>query len=179
MPAVDALGTMKPQAPAGARHGTLTLNTGMSVAGDIWTTTQTPFRVWIEEDKVYRDVDLALVKRIDVKVISQTMEDDWRWLKEGSDQKVYSGKKYPDVELAYIFTLLNDQTIEGSLVAPVYVSDGKVTKTLALYKKYKGKLDETLKDLVYIQALVLDPPAADAIARNDKLTTKLPLLEDK
>ena len=63
------------------------------------------------------------------------MEPDWRWLKEGSDQKVFSGKKYPNVELAYKFTLLNDQTVEGTVVAPVYTFDGEKKRTLAPLQK--------------------------------------------
>ena len=172
----DALGTMKPKAPAGARIGLVTLNNGTRYEGRIWTTLETPFRVWIEELKTYRDVDFALVKTIDVRVVSQSMEPDWRWLKEGSDEKVYSGKKYPLVELSYKFTLLNDQIIEGPVVAPVFCFDGNKTHNLALYKKYKGKLDETLADVAYIQSLTLR--ASDAVTTaNAKKTTKLPLLD--
>ena len=102
------------------------------------------------------------------------MEPDWRWLKEGSDQKIFSGKKYPNLDLAYQFTLLNDQTIEGPVLAPIYTVDGQKTRTLALYKKYKGKLDETLKDLVYIKTITLTP--ADPAATPPPQSKKLPLI---
>lgn len=177
-PTSDALGTMKERTPAGARQGEIELNSGMKLRGKIWTTLETPLRVWVEEDKRYVDVDLSLVSRIDVHVLTEAMEDDWRWLKEGSDQKVYSGKKYPNVELAYKFTLINGQVVEGGVVAPIYFLDGTKTRTLALYKKYKGKLDETLKDLVYIRAVSLEPPGSEMTAANEKKTTKLPLLDD-
>jgi hypothetical protein len=176
-PTADALGTLKPRFPEGAREGTILLSNGIKLDGRIWTTTGTPLRVWIEEEKAYRDIDLGLVKRVDVHVLSETMEDDWRWLREGSDQKVYSGKKYPNVRLAYKFTLLNDQVIEGALVAAVHFADARRSRTLALYKAYKGNLDETLKDLVYITSITLEAgvPAADT---QPKRTAKLPLLED-
>jgi len=172
----DALGTLTEKAPVGARVGSVKLNNGVTIEGQIWTTLDTPLRVWQEETKTYRDIDLSLVKRIDVKVLSETMEDDWRWLKEGSDVKIYSGKKYPNVELAYQFTLLNDQTIEGTVVAPIYTNNGDKRRTLALYKKYHGKLDETLKDLVYITSIELAPPTAAVIEANEKKTKKLPLI---
>ena len=175
----DALGTLTEKPPAGARTGTVKLSNGITVEGQIWTTLETPFRVWLEETKTYRDIDLSLIKRIDVKVLSQTMEDDWRWLKEGSDQKIYSGKKYPNVELAYQFTLLNDQTIEGTVVAPIYTADSASPpkrRTLALYKKYHGKLDETLKDITYITAIELTPPTPAILEANEKKTRRLPLI---
>lgn len=176
-PTTDALGTMAPKAPADSRLGTVTLNNGIKLEGRIWTTLETPLRVWVEETKTYRDIDLPLIQRVDVHVLAETMEDDWRWLKEGSDQKVYSGKKYPNVSLAYKFTLVNGQQIEGTVVAPIYFVDGAKARTLALYKMYKGKLDETLKDLVYITAITFDPPANNASTTRPATTTKLPMLD--
>jgi hypothetical protein len=172
----DALGTMKPHLPAGARGGTVTLSNGVVLTGKIWTTLETPFRVWVEERKAYEDVDLSLVKSVEVKVVSAGMEDDWRWLKEGSDQKVYSGKKYPLVELAYVLTLVNGQTVEGGVVAPVYVveENGK-RHSLALYKKYKGTLDETMADVAYIKSIELQADAAGGNGRGPE-SGKLPLI---
>ena len=173
-PTTDALGTLKPAPPAGARLGTVTLNNGTKLEGRVWTTLETPFRLWVEESKRYIDVDISLVQRMDVRVISETMEDDWRWLKEGSDEKVYSGKKYPNVELAYRFRLSNDQVVEGTVVAPIYFADGAKSRTLALYKKYKGETGESLKDLVYVTSVVLDPiPASRTVE-----SRKLPLLPE-
>jgi hypothetical protein len=172
----DALGTMKGKVPAGAREGTVTLNNGGVLKGEIWTTLETPFRVWVEERKAYEDVDLSLVKGVEVKVAAQSLEEDWRWLKEGSDQKVYSGKKYPLVELGYVFTLVNGQTVEGGVVAPVYVveENGK-RHSLALYKKYKGKLDETMGDVAYIKSIELKEEAAEGNV-GAPASGKLPLI---
>jgi hypothetical protein len=173
-PTSDALGTQKLKIPADARKGTLTLSDGTKYEGQLWTNLNTPYRVWVEEGKTYKDIDLALIKKIEVHVLAETMEDDWRWLKEGSDQKVYSGKKYPNVSLAYKFTLNNDQVIEGTVVGLIYIAGTDKTRTLTLYKQYKGNLDDTLKDLVYIKTIELDPapPAAE-----QKTTTHLPLLD--
>lgn len=171
----DALGTMKAKAPAGARAGEIVLNNGETVSGEIWTTLGTPLRVWVEARKSYVDVDLGEVSRIEVKVVHEGMEDDWRWLKEGSDQKVYSGKKYPLVELEYVFTLVNGQTVAGGVVAPIYIVENGTGKrrALALYKKYKGKLDETLKDVAYIRTVELKGGGVGTEAGRER---KLPLI---
>ncbi len=176
-PHSDALGTMKAKTPAGARAAEIELNDGSKLSGPTWTTTETPFRVWVDEDKTYHDIDLDLVKRIEVHVVDEAMEKDWRWLKEGSDQKVYSGKQYPTIQLTYQFTLVNDQVIEGGVVAPVYLYDGTKNRTFALYKKYKGALDETLNDLIYIKSVTFSAPASSPSETAGK-TTKLPLLPD-
>jgi hypothetical protein len=174
-PTSDALGTQKLKIPAGARKGTIVLSDGTQFDGQIWPNLDTPYRIWVEEAKAYKDIDLASIKTVEVHVLAETMEDDWRWLKEGSDQKVYSGKKYPNVSLAYKFTLNNGQVIEGTVVGLVYVANASKTRTLTLYKQYKGNLDDTLKDLVYIKTITLDP--APAGAAEEKKTTHLPLLD--
>ena len=66
LPHTDALGTMKVKTPAAARAGEIVLNDGTKLSCPIWTTTETPFRVWVDEDKTYHDIDLDLICRIDV-----------------------------------------------------------------------------------------------------------------
>jgi hypothetical protein len=171
-PTVDALGTQKPKIPPDARAAKLVLSDGTKLEGQLWTN-RAPFRVWTEGDKVYKDLDLGSIKKIEVHVLSETMEEDWRWLKEGSDQKVFSGRKYPNVSLAYQFTLTNDQVIEGTVVSMVYLADKDKTRTLVLYKQYKGNLDEALADLIYVKSIDLEGSAA----AEEKKTTHLPLLD--
>jgi hypothetical protein len=177
-PAASQPAPPAPPIPARARQATLTLSTGKVLTGNVWTTADTPFRIFAADEKTYHDVDLALVARIDVKVLQEGLEDDWRWLKEGSDQKIFSGKKYPAVTLAYRFTLQNGQTVEGGVVAPLYFSDGHTTQTFALYKKLKGPLDSPLKGLTYPRTLTLSAsPTPDATTQSAR-TTKLPLLPE-
>ena len=82
------------------------------------------------------------------------------------------------MSLAYKFTLANDQVIEGTIVAGVYFADAAKSRTLALYKSYKGNLDETLKDLVYITSIALDAAATPEAQTQPGRTTKLPVLEE-
>jgi len=174
---VDPLGTIKSRAPAESRLGTITLNTGKTLEGRIWTTLQTPLRVFIDGEKAYRDVDFATITKAQVLVDSEKLELDWRWKKEGSDEKVFSGKSYPNVEARYKFTLVNGQTLEGGVVTPIYIEDAKGRQVLVMDKKYRGPLDSQLKDLVYIKTLELKLADATAAA-NSKKTRKLPLIDD-
>jgi hypothetical protein len=172
-----------PRASAEARPGKIVLSDGTALTGQVWTTLQTPLRLWVEEEKRYHDVPLELVSRIEVHVLKEGLEEDWRWLKEGSDQKVYSGKKYPNVELAYRLTLLNGQAIEGTVVAPLYLlPDGPAAsrpRTLALYKKYKGELGQTLKEAVYVKEVAFSPtPEPARTTHAPAFTRTLPLLPD-
>jgi hypothetical protein len=171
-----------PTAPKRARAAVLALSSGKTIKGPVWTTLATPLRVYQDASKTYKDVDLDLVARLDVVVDEAVMEDDWRWLKEGSDQKIYSGKKYPNVTLHYRLTLQNGQVVEGPVVAPMFVLDGAKLLNLALYKKKKGELGQTLQDIVYIKSAVLGAPAASpgaaATPGAPAATTHLPLLPD-
>jgi hypothetical protein len=174
----DPLGTKKLKAPNEARAGTVTLSSGKIYNGSIWTTLATPLRIWVEAEKRYNDLDWNLIKSIDVDVEYARMEDDWRWLKEGSDKKIYSGQKYPNVSLKYKFELVNGQKIEGTVTAPIYILDDVGTKphAYALYKKFKGKMNQTMDDVIYIKSIHLAGNGSVAVNRN--LTTKLPLIMD-
>jgi hypothetical protein len=177
-PAVDALGTIhKAQDPEEARQGTLTLSDGTVLKGKIWTTLKTPFRVFVDETKMYNDIDMALVKHLEVIVDAANMEDDWRWLKEGSDQKIMTGKKYPLVQLRYKFALVNDQVITGGVVAPIFIDAGPKVISVALYKKKQGTFDQTMKDVLYVKSITFDEAAKPTeMAANG--TRVLPLLPD-
>jgi len=175
-PPIDPFHTAASHLPAAARPGSAVVSNGTKLEGQLWSTAATPLRVWQADDKTYRDIEWSAIKKLEVIVDSATMEKDWRWLKEGSDEKVYSGKSYPLVELRYTITLANDQTITGGVVSPVYVFDGKKVFNLALYKKFKGNLDQTLDDVVYIKSITFTGDAASG--RAAPRTTKLPLITD-
>ena len=173
-------GATAAEAPQRARPGTLILNNGTTIKGLVWTTRETPLRIYQDATKTYRDIDLALVQKLEVVVDEALMEDDWRWLKEGSDQKVFSGKKYPNVTLHYKVTLANGQIVEGPVVAPLFITDAQRVRAFILFKKHKGELSQTLKDLVYIRSLTLAPPnvSSPATEMEARGTLHLPLIED-
>ncbi len=103
------------------------------------------------------------------------MVRQWRWLQEGSDRKVYSGKGYPLMSLQYTFTLVGGKTVTGTVVAPLYVAKKGRRHLFVLWKHKRGKLGQGLSALVFVRNVKLKVTPA-VIAVNKKLTTHLPLL---
>jgi hypothetical protein len=83
-------------------------------------------------------------------------EKEWHFKDSGSDIKEYSGKSYPARETQYKVTLLNDQTMTGGIVAPLYAITTTGDKLLVLYKRSKGEVGQTLKDLAYVKTVVFE-----------------------
>ncbi len=141
----------------GSRLGVLTMSDGKTVHGKIATTAEKPIRIWVEAEKDYEDVPFSLIKSIDANVVWERDEQEWHFKASGSDVKEYSGKSYPARETSYKVTLVNGQTIEGGIVAPLYVTeDDGSSKTFALHKRDKGEIGQTLLQLVYVKGLKFD-----------------------
>ena len=145
------------------------------LSGQVWTTLKTPFRVWLADIKQYRDIDIRLIKTIQVHVLKAREIRDWRYQQEGGDIKNYSGKTRPRISFAYRFTTLHGKTITGTLDAPLFVRAGGHTFNLILYKRVEGKLGEQLSSVVYVQSVTLKvTPAIVHYAAG--LTRRLPLI---
>ncbi len=157
------------------RTGVVILSDGKTLSGRVWTTLKTPFRVWLPDIKQYRDIDIRLIKHIQVQVLAAKEIRDWRYQQEGSDIKNYSGKTRPRISFAYSFTLLNGKLITGTLDAPLYVRAAGHTANLIIYKRVEGKLGEKLSAVVYVKSVTLKvTPAIKHYAAS--LTRTLPLI---
>lgn len=157
------------------RNGVVTLSNGTVLAGQVWTTLKTPFRVWLADIKQYRDIDIRLIKTIHVHVLSAKEIRDWRYQQEGSDIKNYSGKTRPRISFAYTFTMLKGKPITGTLDAPLYVRAHGHTSNLIIYKRVEGKLGEKLSAVAYVKSVTLRvTPAILHYAAG--LTRKLPII---
>jgi len=157
------------------RNGIVTLSNGTVLSGQVWTTLKTPFRVWLADIKQYRDIDIRLIKNIQVHVLSAKEIRDWRYQQEGSDIKNYSGKTRPRIRFAYTFTLLKGKPITGTLDAPLYVRAHGHTSNLIIYKRVEGKLGEKLSAVVYVKSVTLNvTPAILRYAAG--LTRTLPII---
>jgi hypothetical protein len=143
--------TPDPQRPV--RRATLLLSDGEKIRAAIATTRDKPIRVWIEQDKEYRDVPFDLIQSMQASVLWERDEKEWAFKESGSDIKVYSGKTYPARELQYTLTLLNGQTITGGVVAPIYVPTREGDKVYVLHKRQKGEVGQTLGQLVYVKSV--------------------------
>lgn len=136
-----------------SRKGTLTLSDGKKIPGRISTTAGRPLRVYVDEKSGYRDIPFAIVRKAEAKILWEREEREWHFKESGSDIKEYSGKTYPAREYAYVFTLLNGQTVTGSIAAPLYLEDEKSERTFVLHKRDKGDIGKTLKDLIYVRTV--------------------------
>jgi hypothetical protein len=137
-----------------SRMGEIELSDGTKIKGKIATTADKPIRIWVEAEKQYEDVPLDQVDSVRVKVLWERDEKEWNFKESGSDIKVYSGRTYPARQVQYTFTLTDGTTIDGDVVAPLYVTtaDGKTT-TYVLYKRDKGEIGQTLKDRPYVKSV--------------------------
>ena len=160
----------------GVRHGTVELSDGRVLTGKVWTTLRTPFRVWLENIKQYRDMDMRLIKSIHVKIIRANLIRQWRWQQEGSDIKVYSGLTKPRISFAYRFTMVNGKTVTGTLIAPLYVRTAHHRYNLLMYKRIEGKLGEKIGGIIYVKAVHLKVTPAIKLAAAH-MTRVLPVVD--
>ena len=172
---VHPFGTSNGNTSLAVRNGIVTLSNGTVLSGQVWTTLKTPFRVWLGDIKQYRDIDMRLIKAIQVHVRSAKEIRDWRYQQEGSDIKNYSGKTRPRIRFAYTFTILKGKPVTGTLDAPLYVRAHGHTSNLIIYKRVEGKLGEKLSAVVYVKSVTLQvTPAILHYAAG--LTRKLPII---
>jgi hypothetical protein len=140
-----------------ARNGTITLSDGTKLVGEIATTAQKPLRVYQENEKEYVDLPFEQVTSIKALVVWERNEKEWQFKLSGSDEKVYSSRTYPARELQYTITTSDAKKVSGSIAAPIYLKQGDERRTLILHKRDKGDAGQTLKQLVYVQSVELDP----------------------
>ncbi len=158
------------------RQGRVMLTDGRIYTGTIYTTVGTPFRLWHASIKRYQDVSIALVKRIRTIVASSRDQRQWRYLQDGSDLKVYSGKTYARIQFLYRFTLLNGRHTTGSLVAPLYIDSHGKKYFFLLMKHFQSKLGEKAANVVFVKDIRLKV-TPQVLAAYKKMTRKLPLTD--
>lgn len=173
-PGFNPLKVISDGSPFNQRAGKVILSNGRVLKGKISTTVDTPFRVWISSIKRYRDIALMRVRAMDVKILSQREIRQWRYLQNGSDIKVYSGKTQPWFRFAYTITLLHGEKFTGTLVAPLFVRTQHHRYNLLLSKHLEGKIGEPVAEVVYVKKIILQVTPAILAARK-KMTHKLPL----
>lgn len=157
------------------RPGQVILSNGRVLTGKISTTVDTPFRIWISSIKRYRDIALMRIRRMDVKILAHREIRQWRYLQNGSDIKLYSGKTQPWFRFAYTFTLLHGEKITGTVVAPLFVQTPHHHYNLLLFKHLEGKIGEPVAEVVYVKQIIFKVTPAILAARK-KMTHKLPLV---
>jgi len=132
-----------------SRAGVIVMSDGTTVSGRITTTEDKPLRVWDEQEKQYKDIPFSLIKSIEAEVLWERDEPEWHFKASGSDVKEFTGKTYPARETKFKLTLIDGQTADGGVVAPLFVGD----KTYVLHRRDKGEVGQTLRQLVYVKSV--------------------------
>lgn len=152
-PATQATSPFVETVRADARSAVITLSDGSTLRGTVSTTPDKPIRIWDDRNETYRDIPLRLIRSFEAHVLWERDEPEWRFIDSGSDIKEQTGRTYPARELQYTVTLVNDQTLRGGIVAPLYYqpTDSDRRQTLVLNKRQKGDPGQTLDELIYLK----------------------------
>jgi hypothetical protein len=158
--------------PASAvRAGSVQLSTGRVITGRIWTTQQTPFRVWLAGIKQYRDIDIRLIRQIVGTIRYARQIRQYKFQQMGSDIKLYTGKTRPRIGYQFTFRLINGKSITGTVIAPIYIRTPAGKQYFYLLKKrIEGKLGQRADSISYVkkidfQVTPVDQKYAAAVTR--------------
>jgi len=145
-----------------AREGTIILSNKEQIHGQLSLTPGKRLRVWDTKRKRYRDIALAELSGIKVRVTRQRVEKEWRFKEEGNDEKVFTGRTYPRLEFGLTLTLGGKRRIEGRIArgTPLYLQPQKGKRRRFLIQPYMtGEAGRTAEQLVYLKEVVFGPPA--------------------
>ena len=134
--------------------------------GDIYTTRDTPCKVFDRRTGVLRFIPWRLIVSLTSKIEWERRQKQWRFREGGFDQKVYTGKSYPARKTYYIVKLRNGAAITGDLAGPLFIRYHGKTNRLILHKRDKGRLGQTLADLVYIRKVIFSKAALQHAIRS-------------
>ncbi|MEN6404930.1 MAG: hypothetical protein ABFC77_00510 [Thermoguttaceae bacterium] len=139
--------------------GRIELSDGTTHRGRIYLTRDHRLKIYDEQTQRQREVPLQAVRQIDCLVKNEEMKKEWRFKETTSDEKLYTGRRYPQREYVHTITLADGQTITGPMSAIVYLdtnTDPKETKTFLLHKRDKGAIGKNLKSLVYVKQIKIE-----------------------
>jgi len=146
--------------------GYVELSSGVKVPGKIYTTRAKRLKIYNLRREMYEYVPVPALMRIEAAVEWERMEREWRFKEAGNPEKIYSGREYPARKVAYTLTLRNGHTIYGHILGqPLYVEDGGAAVRHILHDRGKGRMGETLADLVYVRRVEFGPEAYEAAVR--------------
>jgi len=138
-----------------ALPGAIQMASGRLAAGGFYTTAGKGLEVWLEPQKRWRHVPLVIIRGIHAVVVSEQLEQEWRWKHTGSDEKVYTGRQRPVRRLQWRVNLVDGTSLTGEIKGqPLWVErDGKRTLHL-LGARTKGDWGQTLEQLDYPARIV-------------------------
>ena len=141
--------------------GYVELSNGVIRPGWLYLTREKRLKIYDETVQRQREIPWAAVERIECEVKTEWMEREWKFKETASDEKIYTGRKYPAREYIHTITLRGGRTITGPLSAVVYLQSspkGEVEQFL-LNKRNKGEPGQTMKSLIYVKQIKLGKEA--------------------
>ncbi|MBN1808778.1 MAG: hypothetical protein JW909_06885 [Planctomycetes bacterium] len=102
----------------------------------------------------------SLITAIDVAVEKESIEDEWTWKEMGNDEKIRTGRTYPDRTYLFTFTLADGKKHRGHLLGtPVYIEDESGAASRVILRTHqRGDFGKTLKDLVFVARVAFHDP---------------------
>ena len=142
---------------ADAVPGVVELSDGRQLAGGVLTTREKPLIVFVEEQKRWRRIPLIAALSVQAVIVEEKMDLHWRWKAMGEPERVYTGKRYPTRRLKWRFRLIDGSIVTGTIKGqPVSVEcAGQRVGPFVLHERSRGKVGQSLKDLVYVKQIVL------------------------
>ncbi len=172
-PAVNPFGP-RPAVRQDAVPGYVELSDGQIHYGMVYLTRDARLKIHDKKLQRQREIPLRVVKQIDCQLKREWMEKEWRFKETTSDEKMYSGRKYPVREYLHTITLGDGRKIKGPLSALVYVRAADHAKPppgsyvpvvkpqrFILHKRDKGKVGADLKSLKYVRCVKLGKEALE------------------
>ncbi len=164
----NPFGQVRPQR-TDAVTGFIELSDGTKIHGKIYLTRGHYLHIYDPKKQRFRDVPLQAVKQVRCIVEKEWMEKEWRFKENANNQKVYTGRQYPVRKYVHEIELKRGGKIRGPLAGPVYIvpDSSKSTQSahptapsrplrFLLHKRQKGKIGESLKQLVYVKRIVVE-----------------------
>ena len=140
-----------------ALPGVVVLSDGKVIPGYVFTTRDKNWEVWSAAEKRWRHIPPIVVLSIRAVLVEEKLDNEWRWKEMGSDEKIFTGRKRPVRRLDWKLHLIDGSTVIGSIKGqPVWVEyDSEKHGPFVLHERSAGKYGQTLKDLVYVKAIVI------------------------
>ena len=145
-----------------SKYGEIALSDGRIVRGEIFLRGSRQIKIFDKERECYRYVPLDVIRRIDIEIIKEVKEDEWRWLEAANDAKVQTGRFYWWHQYDTTITPTKGKPITGAVRGPIYIRTDKEVMRFILHDRNKGKLDADLEGLVFIKWINLEPKPAPA-----------------
>jgi len=144
------------------REAEILLSDGTELTGEATLTRGKKLVIFDREAKKKRRIALEAVESIEVAIEEEGMHTPFRFTTHGDSSKVPLGQGYPWRKYVATVVLKDGKRIIGDTSALIRFRDEKGKKhKVILYKRQKGKEEETLEDVIYVKGIWFDGTRPD------------------